>query len=135
MKYLLTAILISAGCLYFFSQKEETKATAKMTKTLLSSELKKLTQESQKLPTQKEHKLPSLETIEENLSSMSMEELKVYVNTLEQFEKEKQFIQKANSNSLTADETAELTLHIRQKSVAYKILLDRQLEDFEREVL
>jgi hypothetical protein len=79
--------------------------------------------------------VPSVEELEKNLTDKSDEELTRAIELNNSWAMKKQFIAKANANTLDAKGSVEFLKYIRVNSALHKILLERQIESLEQEML
>ena len=79
--------------------------------------------------------IPSIEELETELIKKSDKELEAAIEDNNSWASKKQFIAKANTNSLSKQDSAEFLKFVRLNSALHKILLERQLDAFEQETL
>lgn len=127
-KIILGVAVLSVAAL-FFSQKKESDFVKSVKKGAQVS----IQKENEIQALALKENVPSVEELEEDLLDKSTDELRLEIEKNDQFAKERNFFARANAQILPASEMADFIKTIRKNSVLHKILLERQLDEMERE--
>lgn len=76
--------------------------------------------------------IPDLATLEEELVEKSNEEIRKAIEQNNEWGKKENFIARANDNKLDEAGSRDFVKYIRLNNVLHKILIDRQIEEMER---
>ncbi len=133
--YLIALCLLLSGATLFLNENE-----VKVDKIVKSSLLKIQKTKNDIIvkpfeANSKVKKVLSVEEIESDLFNNSDEEIKHALEQNEEWVKDKGLITKANAGDINEDEKQDLLKYIRMNTALNKILLERQLAEFESERL
>ena len=127
-KIIFTAAVVAAVALVFSYKKESefTKSVKKATELSVKEENK-----IQAIVVK--DNVPTAEELETDLLNKTNEEIRLEIAKNDQLAKERNYFARANAQVLPASEMADFIKTIRMNSVLHKILLERQLDEMERE--
>lgn len=127
-KIIFTAAVVAAAALVFSYKKESefTKSVKKATELSVKEENK-----IQAIVVK--DNVPTAEELETDLLNKTNEEIRLEIAKNDQLAKERNYFARANAQVLPASEMADFIKTIRMNSVLHKILLERQLDEMERE--